>query len=130
MRRMLFATAAVLGLFVAGANAETSPMGGAAETSAGHFLQVAQDALARHDNMAARVALEEAETRLLDRSVTPATARQPDTNPQVQQIAEARSAIDHGDVARAKDLISQAMSTAGGTMSEDAPMEGQPSMSR
>ena len=78
--------------------------------------------------MAARVALEEAETRLLDRSVTPATARQPDTSPQVQQIAEARSAIDHGDVARAKDLISQAMSTARGTMSEGAPMESQPGM--
>ena len=45
MRRMLFATAAVLGLFAAGANAETSHMGGTAETSAGHFLQVAQDAL-------------------------------------------------------------------------------------
>jgi hypothetical protein len=127
---MLFATAAVLGLLAAGANAETSPMGGTAETSAGHFLQVAQDALARHENMAARVALEEAETRLLDRSVTPAMARQPDTNPQVRQIAEARSAIDHGDVARAKDLISQAMSTAGGTMSEGAPMESQPGMSR
>jgi hypothetical protein len=115
MRRILFATAAVLGLAAGGATAETYSMGGTAENSAGHFLQTAQDLLARHENMAARVALEQAETRLLDRSVTPAMARQPDTNPQVQQIAEARAAIDRGDSARARELISQAIGTASGT---------------
>jgi hypothetical protein len=120
MRRILLATAAVLGLIAGGATAQTSRTPPTPDNSPEHFLQTAQDLLSRRQNAAARVALENAETRLLDRSVNPSLARQPDSNPQVQQIAEARRAIDRGDVANAKQLISQAMSTGtgGDTMSQ------------
>jgi hypothetical protein len=132
MRKMLFATAAVLGLAAGAANAQTTRPQAMGESSPEYYLQAAQDALARRQRMVARDALEHAETRLLDRSVNPSMARQADTSPRVQQIAEARRAIDRGDMTTARQLISQAMSNntaagggmGGGTMAPGNPGEG------
>lgn len=78
------------------------------------FLTVAQSALQRHRTGEAQEALERAETRALDRSTSPANAGTPDQSPMIQQINDARTALGHGDTARASQIISQALAGAGG----------------
>jgi len=127
---MILASAAVLALSGGVAAAQgviVSPLptaGLPADGSPEVFLQQAQDALARRQTGVARAALERAETRMLDRSVPPSAVNQPDNAPQIQQIGEARRAIERNDIATARQLISQVLSsgmaagggTSGGTM--------------
>ena len=85
------------------------PSPGLAEgSSAGQYLAVAADALARNQTGLAQSALGHAETRLLSRSVPLFQTDKPSTNPAVTLISQARQALGAGDVATAQALVAKA----------------------
>ncbi len=158
MRKSLLAPAAVLGLVLTAplgvpALAQNTPAAPPAampdatgpsqsDGGAAPYLQAAQTAVQHHRAMAAREALERAETRMLDRSVMPASASEPNSTPAVQHISEALAAVQKQDWQAAGTHIADAMKTAqadsgaapamgGGTMpagSTAAGMSGTPMM--
>jgi hypothetical protein len=69
------------------------------------YLRAARDALAAGHTGEAQQSLEMAETRALDRSVTPNAANVPDPNPSVTQIHNALQVLGQGDRARALEII-------------------------
>ena len=77
------------------------------------LLSVAQDALQKNRTGLAQEALERAETRLLDRASSPSAADQPDNSPRIEQISEALRALGRGDLPKAEQLTSEAMSVVG-----------------
>ena len=77
------------------------------------FLRTASQALQANRTGEAQEALERAESRALDRSTDPAAASAPDTRPMIQQIATAREALGHGDVAGARRAIDMALNDSG-----------------
>ncbi len=73
------------------------------------YLQAAKDAIAAGQDGVAMVALEQAETRLLDRSVRPSRINQPDARPEIARIVAARGALAAGDRMQALGLIDAAL---------------------
>jgi hypothetical protein len=100
----------------------TAPTGGTAGPAATQALHAAQAALNRRQTAVAEEALERAETRLLDRSVASAAAGRPDTRPVIDEISQARQALQGGDVDTANRLVAQALTT-------DRPGDGKPGIS-
>ena len=80
--------------------------------SAVDYLRAAQSALAARQTGEAQQALEEAQTRLLDRSVPYGQTDAPSANPAVQQITQALHALAAGDRARCMQLIQAAIPQA------------------
>ena len=73
------------------------------------LLHTAQQALDAHRTGAAQEAMEQAETRLLDRSVDPSMVNTPDQSATVDAIEQARQALARNDVSGARTLISRAL---------------------
>lgn len=73
------------------------------------FLNAARGAIAAGREGEAMEALEQAETRALDRSVRPSRAGQPSPQPLVARIAQARAALAGGDRMAALQRIDQAL---------------------
>ncbi len=73
------------------------------------FLRVADWGLQTNHTGLAQEAMERAETRLLDREITPSELGQPDTSPPVVTISEARLALGHGDIPKAQDRVLHAL---------------------
>ena len=69
------------------------------------FLEAAQRALVLGRTGEAQQALEQAETRMLDRSVAPSRANQPDQQAGIQAVTSALQALAAGDRARTQQLI-------------------------
>jgi hypothetical protein len=80
--------------------------------TAADYLHAAQGALAAGRTGEAQQALEEAQTRLLDRSVAYGQTRNPSDNPAVHQITLALHALAAGDTARCMQLIQSATPAA------------------
>ncbi len=76
------------------------------------YLQAARQALAAHRTGEAQEALEEAEARLLDRSVPREQYRQPDDSPAIRRIRGALRALAAGDFAEAQRRIDRAEAAA------------------
>jgi len=76
------------------------------------YLRAAQSALSAGQTGEAQQALEEAETRLLDRSVPYRQTNNPSDNPDVAQITQALHALAAGDRARSMQLIQSAIPIA------------------
>jgi hypothetical protein len=72
------------------------------------FLRDAQAALDRHQTGYAQEALEKAETRLLDRSVSPDQVGTPNQDPTVRALSDAREALRRGDMRAARAAMEQA----------------------
>jgi hypothetical protein len=86
------------------------------------LLQAAQAALAAHHTGTAQQALEMAETRLLDRSTAVGVANQPDQNPRIEAVTNARKALASGDTKGAEAAIQTAMNAnQGGGTTEPTP---------
>jgi hypothetical protein len=79
--------------------------------SATDFLQAARGAVAAGRLAEAKDALEHAESRVLTRSETIPAALKPSKQQPVQQIADARAALDSGDRMRTLGLIDLAINT-------------------
>jgi hypothetical protein len=73
------------------------------------FVQAAQRALAGGRPGEAQEAIERAESRALNRSVVPSTAKNPSHQPLVQQLAKARQLLAAGDKAGAMTMLNQAL---------------------
>lgn len=73
------------------------------------LLRVAQRALRQNRTGEAQEALERAESRMLDRSTSPAQANSPDNAPMVAQITQVRDALGRGDTTTAQQLIASAL---------------------
>jgi hypothetical protein len=84
-----------------------APVGGNASPQA--FLQAAKRALAAGHTSEAMVAMENAETLALNRSVPPSQANVPDQQPFVATVAAGRAALRNHDTAGALAKIDQAM---------------------
>ena len=78
------------------------------------LLQRANQDLRAGRTGAAQEALEEAETRLLDRSTAPSQANMPDSGPRVDAIRKALHALANRDRSGAMQGIQMAMSGGGG----------------
>lgn len=117
------------------------PSPNAANNTPQGLLTAAQTALSRNRTGAAQEALEQAETRVLSRTVDPSLANQPDTQAMVQHIGAARRALGSRDVATARAEIQAALGTpvpptgpavttvtVPGTPMMGQPMMGQPMM--
>lgn len=76
------------------------------------YLTHAQRAVQQRQGTTARDALERAETRLLDRSATPAAAGQPQSSPALRSIQQAREAVARRDWQTASQAVNEAMSGA------------------
>ncbi|HVC59692.1 MAG TPA: hypothetical protein VND19_04915 [Acetobacteraceae bacterium] len=76
------------------------------------YLRAAQSALASGRTGEAQQALEQAQTRLLDRSVSYGQTNNPSDNPAVAQISRALHALAAGDRARCLQLIQAALPAA------------------
>jgi hypothetical protein len=76
------------------------------------YLRAAQGALAAGRTGEAQQALEEAQTRLLDRSVAYGQTSNPSENPAVAQISQALHALAAGDRGQCMQLIQSAMPAA------------------
>lgn len=73
------------------------------------YLRAAQSALSAGQTGVAQQALEEAQTRLLDRSVPYGQTNDPSSNPAVTQITQALHALAAGDQAQCMQLIQSAI---------------------
>jgi hypothetical protein len=73
------------------------------------LLVTARQALAANRTGAAQEALERAESRALDRDITPGTERIPDQNPQVAAIAQARDALANNNLQGAIAIVDGAL---------------------
>ena len=78
------------------------------------YLEAAQRALTLGRTGEAQQALEEAETRMLDRSVPPSRADVPDQRPGVRDVTAALQALAAGDRARTQQLITDMLARMGG----------------
>jgi hypothetical protein len=76
------------------------------------YLRAAQSALSAGQTGEAQQALEEAQTRLLDRSVPYGQTNNPSDNPAVAQITQALSALAAGDRGQCMQLIQSAIPAA------------------
>ncbi|HEY3847256.1 MAG TPA: hypothetical protein VGL95_09100, partial [Acetobacteraceae bacterium] len=76
------------------------------------YLRAAQSALSAGQTGEAQQALEEAQTRLLDRSVAYGQTNNPSDNPAVAQINQALHALAAGDQPRCMQLIQSAIPAA------------------
>jgi hypothetical protein len=76
------------------------------------YLRAAQSALSAGRTGEAQQALEEAQTRLLDRSVAYGQTNNPSDNPAVAQITQALHSLSAGDQARCMQLIQSAIPAA------------------
>jgi hypothetical protein len=74
-----------------------------------NLLLTARQDLVAHQTGAAQEALERAETRALDRDITPGTERIPDQSPQIAAIAQARAALANNNLNGAIAVIDQAL---------------------
>ncbi len=103
--------------------------------SPAQFLQAAQQDVRQHRGGAAEAALGDAETRLLNRSVAPSAASEPDRSPAVQDIEQARDALAHHDWQSADQHIAAALQHAqmaesgNGTMMPPGQTSAMPPMS-
>jgi hypothetical protein len=79
------------------------------DASSADFLQAARGAIAAGRLREAKDALERAESRVLTRSESVSDALLPSRQQLVQQIADARDALQSGDRMRTLDLIDQAV---------------------
>ncbi|UPG71017.1 hypothetical protein MVG78_10330 [Roseomonas gilardii subsp. gilardii] len=79
------------------------------EAHPARYLHAALSDLDSHHTGAAEQALEMAETRLLDRSVTPARADIPDHAPVVRMISDARTALGQGRLDEARQHTHSAL---------------------
>lgn len=77
--------------------------------SATDYLRAAQGALSAGQTGEAQQALEQAQTRLLDRSVPYGMTNDPSSNPAVRQITQALHALAAGDQAQCMQLIQAAI---------------------
>jgi len=75
------------------------------------FLRAAHDALAAGHTGEAQAALEQAETRVLSREVSPDQAAVPSDNPMVSRIRDALEALGNGDRARAIQAVDTALAS-------------------
>lgn len=80
------------------------------DSSPSAYLRAARQALTSGQTGAAQEALERAESRLLDRSVVPSRADEPDHGPRISDITAARDALAAGDRGRAIQAIDAALS--------------------
>ena len=118
MRTSLLASAAVFGMALilpTLAQADTTaahPPALSLNASATQFLQAAQDAVRHRRAPAAKAALADAESRLLDRAVPPNQANQPDRSPAVRDIEQARAAVGRHDWQGADQQIAAALKDA------------------
>ncbi len=71
------------------------------------FVEAAQRALVLGRTGEAQQALEQAETRMLDRSVAPSRANQPDQQAGIQAVTSALQALAAGDRARTQQIITE-----------------------
>jgi hypothetical protein len=78
------------------------------------YIRQAQSDLQARRKLEAMVALEYAETRLLNRSTAYGTPATPDQAPRVRQISAARSAIGNNDVATAQQILNQLLANPSG----------------
>ena len=76
-----------------------------ANASPRQYLMAARQALASGQTGVAQQALEQAETRQLDRSVAPSRANDAISGPVVSEISQARQALGNGDQAGAIRII-------------------------
>jgi hypothetical protein len=76
------------------------------------YMRAAQSALSAGQTGAAQEALEEAQTRLLDRSVAYGQTNNPSDNPAVAQITQALHALAAGDRGQCMQLIQSAIPAA------------------
>ncbi len=76
------------------------------------YLRAAQGALSAGQTGAAQEALEQAQTRLLDRSVDFGQTNNPSDNPAVAQITQALHALAAGDLGRCMQLVQAAIPVA------------------
>ena len=81
----------------------TPPLGN--DASPRDYVRAARDALAAGRTGEAQQSLEMAETRALDRSVTPEAANVPDPNPSVTQIRNALQVLGEGNRGQALAMI-------------------------
>jgi hypothetical protein len=79
------------------------------DASPADYLRAAQTALAAGRTGEAQQALEQAQTRLLDRSVAYGQTNMPSDNPAVAQITRALHALAAGDTAQCMQLIQSAI---------------------
>ena len=91
-------------------NLPSPPVGPGA--SPAEYLRAAQGALAAGRTGEAQQALEQAQTRLLDRSVPYGQTNNASDNPAVSQITQALQALAAGDRAKCMDLIQAAIPQA------------------
>ena len=99
------------------------PASGIDDGSPDAYLGRAKAALDSHRTGAAQQALEEAETRLLDRSTDPASAGSPDPSPRIAHIEAARKALSPLNRTTAEAEIAAAMSGGSDSAaSSSAPM--------
>jgi hypothetical protein len=73
------------------------------------LLVAARQALAANQTGAAQEALERAESRALDRDITPGTERIPDQSPQVAAITQARDALANNNLRGAIAIVDAAL---------------------
>jgi hypothetical protein len=104
-----------------------------ADATPDQYLRAAQDALQRRQTGLAQSAMEMAETRMLDRSVMPSRANEPDTAPGIRELHQARDALGRGDLNGASQLITEAMNahasaTNMNSNSMNSPNMGSPAM--
>ena len=76
------------------------------------YVRAAQSALSAGQTGEAQQALEEAQTRLLDRSVAYGQTNNPSDNPAVAQITQALHALAAGDLTQCMQLIQAALPAA------------------
>jgi hypothetical protein len=72
------------------------------------LMTASQDLTSRRTG-AAQEALEQAETRILDRSVPPPMANEPDNSQVINLIAQARTALANNDLQSANNYVQQAL---------------------
>jgi hypothetical protein len=79
------------------------------DANVGQLLMAGRQALANNQTGMSQEALEEAETRILDRSVLQSQGAQPSQDPVVTQITQARDELGQGNKAGALQIINQTL---------------------
>jgi hypothetical protein len=110
-----FSVAVLAQPYTAGGGTVLSPLPSPGVPESGRasdYLRAAQSALVAGRNGAAQEALEMAQTRMLDRSVSQGQTNNPSDNPTVGQIAQALQALAARDRANCLRMIQAAIETA------------------
>jgi hypothetical protein len=100
-----------------------------ADATPDQYLQAAQNALQHRQTGLAQSAMEMAETRMLDHSVMPSRANEPDMAPGIRELHQARDALGQGDLARASQLVTEAMNARASASSAGSNTMNSPTMS-